>query len=184
MNNKNILIGGLLAIVLVMAVGYAVFSTLLNVTGTANVTSSWNVGFDTTKTSGTGVITPTTGLSGAAAPTGSITYPSAQSATLNASFQQPGDKIVFTLTVKNTGTLKAKLSTPVLTLSGGNVSGLTATKGNIKFTVALGSTSLAASTGTTTLTVTAEFVNNTLSSSTTESASLTIALNATQDTSA
>ena len=41
--NKNVLIGGLLAIVFVMAVGYAAFATQLNITGSANVTSTWDV---------------------------------------------------------------------------------------------------------------------------------------------
>ena len=48
------LLGGLLAIVLVMAVAFAAFSTSLNITGNASITSSWNVGFDTTKQSGSG----------------------------------------------------------------------------------------------------------------------------------
>ncbi len=184
MNHNKYIIGALCAVLVIMAVGYAIFSTTLNIGGTANITSTWNVGFDTTKISGAGVLTPTTGIAGGTAPTGAITYGNAQNATLTANFIQPGDKMLFTLTVKNTGTLKALLSTPTLTLTGGTVSGQTATKGNIKFTVALAASKLAASTGTTTLNVTAEFINNTLSSSTTESATLTVSLNANQDTSA
>ena len=148
MNNKNILIGGLIAIVCVMGIAYAAFSTQLNINGTANVTSTWSVGFDTTKTSGTGVITPTAGLSGATTPTGTIAFPNSQTATITANFKQPGDKVVFTITIKNTGTLKAKLAAPTLTMTGGTVSGLTATKGNIRFTVSNpASTSVAPTTG-------------------------------------
>ena len=40
---KNLLIGFLLAIVLVMAVGYAAFSTQLNISNTASIDSTWNV---------------------------------------------------------------------------------------------------------------------------------------------
>ena len=37
MHNKNILIGGLIAIVVVMVSGYAAFATQLNINGTAKV---------------------------------------------------------------------------------------------------------------------------------------------------
>ncbi len=184
MRNKNILIGGLMAIVVVMAVGYAAFATQLNVNGTANITSSWKVAFDTTKTS---AYTATTGLTGATAPTGTITFGNDQTATLVANLNQPGDKIVFTLTVKNTGTLKAKLGAPTLTGTSCTVNGLTctSTSGHIKFTVTNPSpTSLAAKTGTSTITVTAEYPNTTISSASTESASLKVSLNASQDTAA
>ena len=44
-NNKkrNIIIGSLCEIVLLMAVGYVAFQTVLNIQGTSNITSSWNV---------------------------------------------------------------------------------------------------------------------------------------------
>ena len=178
--NKNILIGGLLAIVLVMAVGYAAFATQLNINGTANITSSWHVGFDTNQTS---TYTPTAGLGGATKPTGSISFSDDQHATLTANFQQPGDKIVFTLTIKNTGTLNANLGTPVLNMTDGTEDGLTATStsGNIKFTVTNPTpTALEAETGTATMTVTAEFVDKELSSASTESATVDITVQATQ----
>lgn len=184
MNNKNVFIGALLAIVVVMAVGYAAFASQLNINGTASVTSSWNVAFDTTKTS---AVTPTSGLSGATAPTGTISFGNSQTATVSANLNQPGDKVVFTLTIKNTGTLKAKLGAPTLTGTSCTVNGLTctSTSGHIKFTVTNPvSTSLAAGTGTTTMTVTAEYPNTAVTNASTETASLKVSLNATQDTSA
>ena len=54
--NKNILIGTLLAVVFVMAVGYAAFAQQLTINGTATINSSWDVHFDQTKTTGSGVI--------------------------------------------------------------------------------------------------------------------------------
>ena len=48
--NKSALIGGLLAIIVLMATGYAAFSTTLTIGSSANVSSTWNVAFDTTKT--------------------------------------------------------------------------------------------------------------------------------------
>lgn len=172
--NKNVMIGGLLAIVLAMAVGYAAFSTQLNINGTANITGSWHVGFDTTKTT---AVQGTPGLSGATAPTGTIVFTNDQTATLNAKLNQPGDKVVFTMTVKNTGNLKAKLSTPTLNVTSAN--------DKITFTVGtLGSSSLAANTGTTTFTVTATFNSSATSATGNEVAKATVSLNATQDTSA
>ena len=184
--NKNILIGGLLAIVLVMAVGYAAFATQLTINGNATITSNWDVHFDTTKTElVNGVVVGTPGLSGATAPTGTIVYQDSSNnssnlhAKLNAKLTQPGDTVVFTLTILNDGNLNAVLdSGPTLTLSGGTVSGLTATKGNITFTVTTpGSISAKNGNepGSTTMTVTATFTEpGTGNYTTTESATLDV----------
>lgn len=185
MKDKKFVIGALLAILIVMAVGYSAFSTVLTINGTASINSNWNVAFDTTKTSATsGVISKTTGFSGGTAPDGTVSYGNGgQTATINATLRQPGDKVTFTLTIKNTGTIAAKLGTPSISGTNCTESGLTCTSssGHIKFTVGNpASSSLAASTGTTTITVTAEFPNTTVSSSTTENASITVTLNATQ----
>ena len=40
---KNIIISFLVAIVCIMAIGYAAFQTTLNITGTASITSDWNI---------------------------------------------------------------------------------------------------------------------------------------------
>ncbi|MBR2833301.1 MAG: hypothetical protein IKE75_02595 [Bacilli bacterium] len=178
-NNKNVLIGGLLAIVLVMAVGFAAFSTQLNITSTAGITSSWNVQFDTTKTSGTGVVATTGTATG-----GTISYSDGQHATISSTgLVKPGDSATYTLTIKNTGSIAATLGTPTVTGSSCTVSGLTCTttSGNLKFTVtAPASSSLVASTGTTTMTVKAEYVNKAVSTASTETASITVTLTATQ----
>ena len=187
--NKSALIGGLLAVIVLMAVGYAAFSTTLTIGSSANVSSTWNVAFDTTKTSGTTVINPTTGAGGSTAPSGTVSYGNnGQSATVTAALHQPGDKVVFTLTIKNTGTINATLGSATLSNASGcsiNTSNRTCTSsnGNIKFTASNPvSTSLAASTGTTTMTVIAEFVNksggNTYNAS--ETASVTVNVTATQ----
>lgn len=168
--NKNILIGGLAAIVLVMAVGYAAFATTLNINGTASITSSWHVGFDTTKTT---AVAGTAGKTGATAPTGTISFTDDQNATVNASLIQPGDTVVFTFTVKNTGNVAAKLGTPSLTVTSANSS--------IDFSVSNpASTSLAATTGTTTFTVTATFKSSVTSAAGNEKATAKVTLNATQ----
>ena len=178
--NKNLIIGMLLAIVVVMGVAYAAFSTTLTISSTANVSSSWNVAFDTTKTSGTGVVSTAGSATG-----GTISYSNnGQTATISATgLTKPGDSATYTLTIKNTGSIKAALGTPVLTGTSCTVSGLTctSTSGHIKFTVTSpASSTLAASTGTTTMTVKAEFPDTAVSSSTTETASISVSLTATQ----
>ncbi len=184
-NHKNAAIAMLLGALVVMAVAYAAFSTALTINGTATIKSSWNVAFDTTKTTGTGVITPTTGKSGGTAPTGTISFADGQNATVSANLYQPGDKVVFTLTIKNTGSLDATLGAPTVTaVSGCTVSAktCTSTNGYLKFTVSNpASTSLEKTSGTTTMTVTAEFPDVAVSSlSANQSASIRVSLTATQ----
>ena len=182
--NKNILIFSLLGVLIVMSIAYAAFSTALTISSTATINTSWNVAFDTTKTSGTGVINPTTGITGGTAPTGTVAYSDGQHATLTTTLNQPGDKIVYTLTIKNTGSIAATLSAPTLSnASGCSISGkvCTSSNGYLKITASNpASTSLAASTGTTTMTVTVEFTGTVSNLSSGQTASVTIGLTATQ----
>lgn len=103
--NKNALIGGLLAIVFVMAVGYAAFATQLNINGTANITSTWDVHIENV------VASNTVGTASSKSITPDFTT---AEKTLTASFTTelvaPGDAVTYTVTVKNGGTLDAKLS--------------------------------------------------------------------------
>ena len=176
---KNILIGGLLAIVLVMAVGYAAFATTLNITGTASISSSWNVHFDTTKTSGSGVVSTSGTATG-----GTISYTDGQHATISSTdLVKPGDSATYTLTILNEGSLNATLGAITINGTGCTASGLTctSTSGNIKFTVSNPSTtSLVATSGSATMTVTAEYVNREVTSATNETASIDVSFTATQ----
>lgn len=192
-NNKNALIIALLAIVLVMAVGYAAFATTLTINGTANISSSWNVHFDHTTTgyNTAYVVTPATGrtfTSSDANPSMTVTD---NTATLSTSLKQPGDYVTFTLTIKNEGTVGASLGTAsydtsnsTCTVNAGN--NRECISGNIKFTIGnFSKTSLAAVNGSTidsaTITVKAEFVNNEITSyTTTETASAKITFTANQ----
>ena len=179
--NKNILIGGLLAIVLVMAVGYAAFATQLNITSSAEISSSWNVHFDTTKTSGAQVVSTHGTATG-----GTISYTDGQHAVIsNTGLVAPGDYAIYTLTILNEGSLPATLGALTITGTNCTVSSLTCstTSGNIKFTVTNPSpTALVATTGTATMTVKAEYVDRAVSSATTESASIEVTFTATQST--
>ena len=105
---KNILIGGLLAIVLVMAVGYAAFATTLTINGTATITSNWNVYIESI-TAGT----PTGGALDVPYDSSTATDGTHKVSDTVAQFKttlvSPGDSLTYTVVVKNSGTIPAAL---------------------------------------------------------------------------
>ena len=84
-DKKNILIGALVFVIAMMAVGYAAFATTLNINGTATIAGEWDV-----------EITDIT-------------------ATFDANLMAPGDTATYTITVQNKGSIDAKLNTITLT---------------------------------------------------------------------
>ena len=111
--HKNALIGALLAVVFVMAVGYAAFAQQLTINGTAEITSKWDIHFDPafqdSGTSSNQAISVHTGQNGtgvtsSVVPTGSISYDNANLvATLTADLKQPGDSVTYVMHPKNYG---------------------------------------------------------------------------------
>ena len=103
---NNFIIGSLLAIVVVMAVGYAAFATNLNITSTSSITSTWDVKITNITTKNI---------------VGSATSQSATYTDLTANFAAnlvaPGDSITYDITVTNNGTLDAKLESITPTIS-------------------------------------------------------------------
>ncbi len=97
---NNIIIGGLCAIVLLMAVGYAAFASQLKINGTSSIGSEWKV-LITDITSGSIV----GGASNAEEPTHTAT-----TATFKTNLVSPGDSITYTVTVENQGTIDATLT--------------------------------------------------------------------------
>ena len=187
--HKNALIGALLAVVFVMAVGYAAFAQTLTINGTATIDSTWNVHFDDSKTEGAGIVDVEAGLEGATAPNGGrISYTDTNhKANLSATLHQPGDKVTYTLTILNTGSIDAALHEPVLTVEGATAgTGLTQSKGNIQFTVQglAEGTSLPKTSGSTTVQVIAEYIDTAgnTTSGTEQSATATITIDAYQAT--
>ena len=102
-HNKNMLIGGLLAIVLVMAIGYAAFATSLNITSTSSITTTWDVEI-------TGI--ELFASRGATDNAGSPTYNNSNglTATFNTNLTSPGDYATYKIEVTNKGSLNAVLS--------------------------------------------------------------------------
>lgn len=180
--HKNVLIGALIAVVLVMAVGYAAFAQQLTINGSAEITSTWDVKYDSTKTSGAGVVDATAGFGGGQTPTGTISYDNDDhNANIQATLYQPGDTVVFTLTIKNNGTIPATIGNPTVSMDQDeDSSALVARKGNIQFTVTPADTKTLNQNDTVTMTVKAEFLSSAETVGTATSASITVNMNASQ----
>jgi len=97
---RNIIIGSLCTVLLLMVVGYAAFSSVLKIKGTSNINSNWDIKITSI--------------------TSEVLHGSATNAkdpegigTLTASFEtnlvSPGDSIKYTITVANQGNINAKL---------------------------------------------------------------------------
>ncbi len=116
--HKNILIGVLLAIVLVMAVGYAAFATNLNINGTANINSSWNVHIKSITPSATAVGTYSNGET-TYTTAGSIKHEVKDNYTaeFSAILLSPSESVTYTVTVENSGTINAELGPGGITFS-------------------------------------------------------------------
>lgn len=100
--NKNILIGALIAVVLIMGVGYAAFAQQLTITGNANVTSTWDVHIKS--------ITPGKPVGTASNVSAEVTPGDTTKATFSTNLVSPGDSLTYTVTVENTGTIDAKVA--------------------------------------------------------------------------
>ena len=96
----------LCAAIFLMAVGFAAFSTTLTIDGTANVSSDWNVVFTDIE-----VVSKTDGATSKSAEASGTT------ATFDVGLINPGDNIVYVITVENQGTLDAIIENITATAS-------------------------------------------------------------------
>ena len=163
-DKRNYLIIALCAILVVMGVGYAAFSSLLTINGTANISNSWCVGFDNTKTNEMEV---TKGVSTGENPTGTMTYSGTAcgstlqpNSSLNAHFYQPGDQIEYTLTITNKSTVTAAIKS-ILVDNESVTSNTTKKKNNITYIVEMPAKTTLGVNESTTMKVIAKFQNET-----------------------
>jgi len=110
-NKRKYVIIGLCLVVFLMGVGYAAFSTALNINGTAEISSSWDVEITNVET-----IEQIGDATNKEEPT--FTY---DTANLRASFIYPGDSIKYRITVSNLGSLNAVIDSAKLELDDQNV---------------------------------------------------------------
>ena len=163
-DQRTYVIIGLCAILLVMGIGYAAFSQLLTINGTATVSNSWCVGFDNTKTNTYQI---TKGVSTGTNPTGSMTYSGTAcsstlqpTSTLSSVFYQPGDQIEYTLTIQNASTVPVAIKS-ILIDNQSVTTDTTITKGNVQYIVKMPESTNIAVSSSTTMKVTAKFQNDT-----------------------
>ena len=163
-DKRNFIIIALCAVLVVMGVGYAAFSSLLTINGTANITNSWCVGFDNANTT---AYTTKTGITGGTAPTGSINFSGSTcgtkyqpDASLTATFKQPGDEVEYTLTIKNKSTVPVAIKS-ILVENNSVTTDTTIKKGNIEFIVHMPESTNLAVDAETTMRVVARFQNTT-----------------------
>ena len=185
-DKRNYIIIALCLILVVMGVGYASFSSLLTINGTANITNSWCVGFDQTKTN---TYTASAGIAGGTTPTGTMSYSGTAcetnyvpNASLTANFKQPGDEIEYTLTIKNKSSVTADIKS--ITVGEDSLTtDTTITRGNVQFIIHMPESSTLASNTETTMKVVAKFQNNIdiTGSYTGETQTISIGINVEQD---
>lgn len=109
--NKNILIGALIAVVLIMGVGYAAFAQQLTINGNANITSTWDVHIQS--------ITPGTPKGTASNVSATVDPSDNTKATFSTNLVSPGDSLTYTVTVVNAGTIDAMVDTDGITFTEG-----------------------------------------------------------------
>ena len=99
---RNIVLGSLGAIILLMGIGYAAFSSQLNITGTSNISSNWNIR----------ITNITSSLSGGASNATEPTYDNENglTASFSTNLVSPGDYAEYTVTVRNNGDIDATLT--------------------------------------------------------------------------
>ena len=163
-DKRNYIIVALCAILVVMGVGYATFSSLLTINGTASTSNSWCLGFDNTKTNAYEI---TKGISTGEAPSGSMAYTGTACgsnlvphADLSATFHQPGDQIEYTLTIKNASTVTAAIKS-ILVDSESVSTNTTKKKGNIIYIINMPADTTLSPNEETTMTVVAKVQNDT-----------------------
>ena len=99
---RNYIIIGLCAILVIMGVGYAAFQSQLKISGTSSITSNFLVKITNIEVSS---------QSGGAADKPDVTTHTDTTATFGTTLQSPGDTITYDITIENQGSIDAVLKT-------------------------------------------------------------------------
>lgn len=128
-DSKNMVIGMLCAVVCIMAVAYAAFSTTLKVTTTTSIDSNWCVKISTvkceTEVAEGGVESITVDGETVKLDATATNLSNTLSTEISMRFIQPGDSATCTVTYGNCGTLNAELSHTVSSIVDGTPNTLT-----------------------------------------------------------
>ena len=105
--NNTLLVVGILLIVGIISIGYATLRTQLKINGTANIGgATWSVYFSNVTATSQSNVTPTTIPSVSGTSTTTLNY--------GVNLAKPGDIYQFRATVKNDGSIDAKLEDDVI----------------------------------------------------------------------
>ena len=99
---NNLIILGLCSILLLMGIGYAAFSSMLNITGTSNISSNWDIRITNIESNLHGKAT------NAVEP--SYDNENGLTASFSTNLVSPGDYAEYTVTVRNNGDIDATLT--------------------------------------------------------------------------
>ena len=97
---NNYIILGLCAVLVLMGIGYAAFSSQLNITGTSNITSNWDVRI-------TNIESSLSGATDLEAPTYDNT--NGMYASFHTGLSKPGDYALYIVTIENRGDIDARI---------------------------------------------------------------------------
>jgi len=117
---RNIVIGALCGVLLLMSVGYAAFNSTLNIKGTSSISSNWDISI-------TNVVSKN--IVGEASNAKDPEWDNL-TASVEANLTNPGDSIEYDVTIENRGTINAKLEK--VTLSDTKNSAIKFTSSGIK----------------------------------------------------
>ena len=106
---RNIIIGALCCLLVVMGIGYAILSQTLNISGIANMKGDWNVKITNLE------LVNTTGMAKEVSSSFTDT-----TATIKGQMYMPGDSTEYKVTVTNAGNIDAKLSSIAYSSSTGD----------------------------------------------------------------
>ena len=107
-HKKNLIIISMCVAILVMSVGYALFSTQINISGSTAATSKWQVEFSDIRT-----VELNGGATNAAMPTAAGTL-----ATFEVDLVQPGDFVTYEIDITNYGDIAAEVISASYSVSG------------------------------------------------------------------
>ena len=97
---NNYIILGLCAVLVLMGIGYAAFSSQLNITGTSNITSNWDVRI-------TNIESELSGATDVSEP--SYDNTNGMYASFHTGLSKPGDYALYTVTIENRGDIDARI---------------------------------------------------------------------------
>ena len=180
-NRKPIIIGILCALIVVMAVGFALLREQLTITGSSHIDSNWNIRITNIRVKELNSAYPSgdnasSDVSGSTGCTTNTAPCDSTSANFDAKLITPGDSITYEVTVTNSGSLDGVVSSINLTPETGSNDAIQVTKSGLEQ-----GDKIAKNGGTNTIDVTVTYNSSTTSQPATTTTNITLTINYQQD---